>query len=353
MRLLATVCLVLLAMSVCAVPADARRKKKDSPKVEREDRPYLNFTPDGLKDFQAKLRKEPFASRWSRLLQVANGFVGERVSDAKIVGGDRARKSEGMIVVLSLAYAGTGEKKYGERAKAEVWSILEQDAWHQDRGWNKGAELPTAECSHACARFYDWCNDLLKEEEKEWFRERALELGLKPYLASIEKHRPARTDLWVDNYVTNWCGVCHGGCGLLGLALYDELPEAKKAADFAWKYLPEFLDHVILADGAGHEGVMYWRYGVAYAFKFITAYEHVMDEELPFKTSDKLAGYWDVYMHGPDKTYANFNNMNEDTFKGLWSEDHRKWEGGPSSSCTGSSGSSPCDPSNSRSCACP
>jgi len=44
-----------------------------------------------------------------------------------------------------------------------------------------------------------------------------------------------------------------------------------------------------------------------------------------------MAGYWDVYMHGPDQRYANFNNMGEDTFKGLWSADSRDWEGGPSS----------------------
>ncbi|MCA8936300.1 MAG: heparinase II/III family protein [Planctomycetes bacterium] len=327
----AALCALFLLSVVDAPVVTAKRAKKDKrEKVEREARPYLYFTPDTLGDFRSKLKREPFASRWGRLIGVANDFAARPLSDKKVVGGDRARPAEGLIEVLSLAYAVTGEKRYGERAKAETWALLAQDAWHEPKSWNKGAELPTAECSMACARFYDWCNDLLNEEDRKYFRERALELGLKPYLASIEQYRPARTDLWVDNYVTNWCGVCHGGGGLLGLALYDELPEAKKAADYAWKYLPEFLDHVILEDGAGHEGVMYWRYGVAYAFMFVTAWEHVMGEELPFETSERFTGYWDVYMHGPDQTYANFNDMNEDTFSGLWSENPKQWEGGPS-----------------------
>ncbi|MCA8911449.1 MAG: heparinase II/III family protein [Planctomycetes bacterium] len=316
----------LLLICVCDAPVvSAKRAKKDKrEKADREARPYLYFD---LADFKAKLKHEPFSSRWSRLIGVANDYASQPLSDKKVIGGGRSRNAEGLIELLSLAYVVTGDKRYGQRAKDEVWAILGQDKWFEPKSWNKGAELPTAECCMASARFYDWCNDLLSKEDKQYFRERAYELGLKPYLASIEKHH----DWWVDNYVTNWCGVVHGGCGLLGLALYDELPEAKKAADYAWDYLQKFLDGVILQDGAGHEGVMYWRYGVSYGFMFVTAWEHVMAEDLPFDTSERLAGYWDVYMDGPDQTYANFNDMNEDTFKGLWSENPKQWEGGPSS----------------------
>jgi hypothetical protein len=42
----------------------------------------------------------------------------------------------------------------------------------------------------------------------------------------------------------------------------------------------------------------------------------------------KLAGYWDVAMQAPDGKYANFNNMGEDTFEGLYSAG-RAHEGGP------------------------
>lgn len=32
-----------------------------------------------------------------------------------------------------------------------------------------------------------------------------------------------------------------------------------------------------------------------------------------------MAGYWTIYMQGSDGRYANFNNMIETTFQGLWS----------------------------------
>ncbi|MCA8914773.1 MAG: DUF4962 domain-containing protein [Planctomycetes bacterium] len=323
-------CCLAMAMTWADAPVQAaKRAKKDKREaVDRSERPYLYFTTKSLVDFKAKLKREPFASRWGKLIGIANDYAAKPLSKEKVIGGNRARNAEGMIDILGMAYVVTGDMRYGERAKQEVWALLEQDKWHEPKSWNKGAELPTAECCMSCARFYDWCNDLLKEEDKQHFRERVLKLGLQPYLDSVEKHH----DWWVDNYVTNWCGVLHGGCGLLGLALYDELPEAKKAADHAWEYLPKFLDGVILKDGGGHEGDMYWRYGVSFGFIFVTAYEHVMGEDLPLDTSERMAGYWDVYLQGPDDVYANFNDMNEDTFSGLWSKDSRKWEGGPSSS---------------------
>lgn len=332
-RVLFLALVALLFASTAAVPTQAAPRDRDRDKAEpadREERPYLYFTPKGLTQFRAKLRSEPFATRWSRLIQIANSYAGRALSNDRVVGGSRARPAQGLISILSLAYVVTEEARYGERAKQEAFALLEQSAWHENRGWNRGADLECAECSQACALFYDWCYDTMTDDERDRFKERALELGLKPYLASIEEHRPNRVDLWVDNPVTNWCGVCHGGCGLLGLALYDDLAEAKKAADYAWTYLGDFLDHVILQDGAGHEGVMYWRYGVGMGFGFVTAWEHAMAEALPVDTAERMAGYWDVYMWGTDRTYANFNDMGENTFKGLWGDDYRQWEGGPS-----------------------
>lgn len=330
--LLLAITLSIFTGSVAPEFAQSRTKAKPEKReaADRKVRPYLNFTPKGATALRDKMKGEPFASRYTRLLEVARNYAGRPVSDARVRGGNRARNAQGMISLLSLAYVLSGRDEFGNRAKAEVFSILAQDAWHEDRGWNRGADLETAECSQACGLFYDWCHPLLNDAERQTFRERALELGLKPYLASIETHRPKNVDMWVDNPVTNWCGVCHGGGGLLGLALYDELPEARKAADYAWTHLCTFLDKVILQDGGGHEGVMYWRYGVSMAFAFVTAYEHTMGTDLPLDVSERMAGYWDVYLWGPDKAYANFNNMGEDTFKGLRGEDQRQWEGGPS-----------------------
>lgn len=329
MRTLKVLAVLALLLLPCVGTAQkAKTAKREA--ADRKSRPYLYVTPKGLDALRDKLKTEPFAARWVRALGVANDMVARPVSSENVIGGNRARPALGLLSLCSFAYAITNDRKYADRAKAEAWSILGQSTWNENRGWNQGAQLETAECSQGCALFYDWCRGILSDEERQWFAEKALELGLKPYLASIEQFRPRNVDLWVDNPVTNWCGVCHGGCGLLGLALYDELPEARKAADYAWSHLNTFLDKVILADGGGYEGVMYWRYGVGMALDFTLAWEHCMAEEMPLKTFERLAGYWDIYMYGPDRRYANFNNMGEDTFRDLFGADSRTFEGGPS-----------------------
>jgi hypothetical protein len=337
MRFLPVMALLLIAV-VCAretaVHADPRSDERKE--ADRTARPYLYFTPATLETFKAKLKKEPFASRWTKLIAVANQFAVKPVSEEFVIGTERSRESAGLLDVLGLAYAVTGEKRYGERAKQEVWSLLSQKAWHEPKDWNKGAELCTAECSYGCARFYDWCHDTLTDDDRKYFRERALELSLKPYLQSADPgDQPGVIggDWWMVNWTSHWCGVCNGGCGLLGLALYDDLPEARQAAVWAYGWVYKFLDNGALgSDGDNGEGIECWRYGTTFALAFRTAWDHVNDENFwdVIGLHRRAAGYWDVYMQGPDQRYANFNEMDEETFMGLWSKDPANLQGGPS-----------------------
>ncbi|MBD3394074.1 MAG: DUF4962 domain-containing protein [Chitinivibrionales bacterium] len=289
--------------------------------VTREH-PYLYFTSEIVSRIQLRLDKEPFKTRWERFLSIADGHLGRGT-----YGFGNPRNALGVAGNTAFAYAITGEQKYADRAKEEAFALMDASAWHEVKSWNKGAELGTAEASVACALVYDWCYDALSAQERARFKSEILSKSTNIYLSSIETHN----DWWVTNPVTNWCGVCHGGCGLAALALYDEDPAFEKAAGYAFDHLEAFLDSVVLADGAGHEGIMYHRYGVTFGNYFYAAATHVFgdDRGLAARTADKLAGYWHIYMQAPDSLYANFNNMNESTFAGLYGADHRKWEGGP------------------------
>lgn len=284
----------------------------------------LAFSEMTVGEFRERLLREPFKSRWENHLRIADSMADSGAGDS-VAGLGRARHSKGVLEVCSLAYVITGKPEYYEAAKREAWAILELERWYEPKVWNRGAELPTAELSLGVGRFWGWCGHRLDEGERAWFVERAVKLGIEPYLASVEEYE----DWWVNNPVTNWCGVCHGGCGLLGLALAEESPLARRAAELAWEHLQTFTDNALLVDGAGHEGVMYHRYGMRFSFMFITAWEAATGDELPFRTADRLSGYWDVYMQDPGLTYANFNNMGESVFDGLYGESSRHLEGGP------------------------
>jgi len=76
---------------------------------------------------------------------------------------------------------------------------------------------------------------------------------------------------------------------------------------------------------------MYARYGLLFAELFHAADLGVagaaagakVDAGVADDANAKLAGYWDVYLHGPDRKYANFNDMGEETFEGLYGDDPR------------------------------
>lgn len=308
MRTLATI--LVLALPIGAAPAGDG------------EHPRLFFSKRTLPALRAKIAREPFQSRWSRLLQNADHFLTEPVKGLKEV-----RPAQGISILCAMAYAVTGKKAYAERAKREALALLAEPKWHTVRGWNKGVDLETAEASASCALVYDWCHDALTSEERARFREGVLNKSTKIYLQSVEQHK----DWWVENPVTNWCGVCNGGAGLAALAFHDEGPEFRKAADHARRLVPKFLRSVVLEDGDGHEGIMYHRYGVTFGYLFLTADAAISGGKVEALAEDarKLAGYWDVYLQAPDGRYANFNDMNEETFAGLYSKTPNQYEAGP------------------------
>ena len=314
---------VLLLSVVAAILLPCRSAAQETPA-----HPYLFLSTADVDVLRVRLQKEPFAHRWESFLAHAErclrtGTPGPGQATR------RSRRSLGVAGTTSFAYLITGEERFGLRAKKELLALLQSERWHGSWGWNKGADLSTAELSVAAALVYDWCYDLLDPAERRTIKEGILEKSIRVYLRSLE----ARPDWWVNNPVTNWSGVCHGGSGLAALALYHDSPDAARAADLAREHVRRFLRSVILSDGGGHEGVMYWRYGVTFGNYLATAAARFYGDDAGLRNDyvQKVAGYWDVYMQGPDLAYANFNNMSERTFHGLYASDPRLIEGGPRS----------------------
>ncbi|MDD4227061.1 MAG: heparinase II/III family protein [Mariniphaga sp.] len=303
--------------------------------------PYLFFSRDDLPEIRSRMTHEPFLTRWEVFLRNADGVVKTpaRRYDAENRNPGRARKHLENAGKTSFAYIITGDEKYSRRAIEEAMAIIdgflpEEDdemVWYNpsSRGWNKGADLNTAEVCYGLAMVYDWCYDVLSEQEKEQIVQALLEKGIYHFLHSIEGDRP---DFWVGNPVSNWAGVVNGGVGLGALAIYGESETARKAVKYAHQYTLEFLDHVFLEDGGGHEGIMYARYGELFSLYYMMAHQRLfgVEKELMESFTEKLAGYWDIYLQGPDLKYANFNNMAENTFEGLWGIE-KKMQGGPNS----------------------
>ncbi len=289
--------------------------------VAREH-PYLFFSASDIPGLRDRLAQEPFSSRWVALRNAADRHLGEAT-----YGYSNTREALGVSGTCAFAYAMTGDTAYAHRAIEEVEAILDAPQWYEGYTWNRGADLGTAEVSAACALVYDWCYEQMSGAQRDALRSGVLNRSTLVYLESVRTY----DDWWVNNRVTNWSGVCHGGCGLAALAFYDEDPRFAQAADTAFDCVVDVLDSTVLSDGGGHEGIMYNRYGVRFATYLHTAASRVSgdDRGVAARLSGKMAGYWYHHLFGPDQCYANFNDMGESTFEGVYGYDSRHWEGGP------------------------
>ena len=314
---------------------------QNNPKLEGIEHPYLFFSKSDLPELRDRVECEPFLTRWKVFLKNADEVLGTEpvhyFPGRSNMG--RSRKHLENAGKTSFAYIITGEEKYADRAIGEAMAMIDgvipteqgEFVWYTPRfrDWNRGADLNTAEICYALAMVYDWCYDALSGDERKRIREALLDKGIRHFLVSIEGEHP---DFWVGNPVSNWAGVVNGGVGLAALALYNESETARKAAGYARENISQFLDHVFLQDGGGHEGIMYARYGELFGLYFMMAEQRLFGLDLHFmeELNRRMAGYWDIYLQAPDTRYANFNNMGESTFEGLWGKNHRDL-GGPNS----------------------
>jgi hypothetical protein len=272
--------------------------------------PYLFFSAADVRVLQERFKAGRRGERWKLLQQNANALLTTKPSSGAVDIG-RTRSALGVTGITAFAYALTRDRRYADRARQEAEALLAAEMWTKPNRDNRGANLGTGEACTACALFYDWCGDTLSATERTAFARKLFDRGIAPYLASIETHK----DWWITNDVSNWAGVVSGGCGLAALALYDDVPEARRAVDHARAHVGRFLRTANRADGGGDEGVMYYTYGMLFGIYFAAAAERFFgtDDGLNADAARKLSGYWLTY-------------MNEDTFAGL---PPKNPEGGP------------------------
>ncbi len=121
---------------------------------------------------------------------------------------------------------------------------------------------------------YDWCYQDLDEPTRRQIRETLV----KRTSAMFEAAASGKA-WWHRAYMQNHLWVNVSGMAVVGLALFDEVDDA-----VCWVGLPlEKFRRTMAAlgpDGASHEGVGYWEYGVEYMLKFMDLARTYLDVDL-------------------------------------------------------------------------
>ena len=162
------------------------------------------------------------------------------------------------MVPMALVYLLTGEKKYGEAAKAHLLNLLD---WEIDGV--ASIELSFDEIglriAHTAPQAYDWCYDLFTAEERR----------------AVEAMLVARGNQMLDRLTKrdflNTSGFSHDG-RLPGYLLEFSIalagrPEAEEWMNYAMKTLLTVFPHWGDSDGGWAEGI---HYSLSYHERFIT-----------------------------------------------------------------------------------
>lgn len=161
------------------------------------------------------------------------------------------------ISTLSFAYAVTGEKQFLDGA--ECWAL----ASAAYPCWGRGdPDLPAGQQLFGLAVFYDWCGTAVSEQTRISVEEALVRHGADMYEAA------RATGYWRKWNLQNHMWINLAGLGTAGIVLYDKYPYMTEWTAFAVQRYLDVMDS-LGPDGASHEGVMYWHYGVYWMLLFM------------------------------------------------------------------------------------
>ncbi|WP_291100567.1 MULTISPECIES: heparinase II/III domain-containing protein [unclassified Flavobacterium] len=184
------------------------------------------------------------------------------------------RNVQGRILTLGLAYRVFGDKRYFERAKAELMQLAELPDWCPTHF------LDVGEATLAAGVGYDWLYNDLTPAERETITQAIIKNGINPSLDAKESNE---NKSWLNGNF-NWNPVCNGGLLVGALAIYESEPKlARQIVERAIKYIPNH-GAVYAPDGTYAEGTAYWSYGTTFQVVMIEALRSVFGSSFNLET---------------------------------------------------------------------
>jgi len=212
-----------------------------------------------------------------------------------------ARTAQGRMLDLLIAHHIDRNTAYRDRAIEELRNLVSWSTWVDPCHNHLPADLCTAEAAVAALVGLDWLWDDLSDTQRQAVLEAVREKAIKPYLLGV------RQKAWWYTCYHNWNAVINSGCGLAGLVLSDESPEAAEAHTLALVGLDEFYN-ALGKEGGWDEGTGYWGYAVRYLLLLAEASNRLGDDQrLLHRRGMDTTGLFPIYFT-PNGQAASFGD---------------------------------------------
>ncbi len=174
---------------------------------------------------------------------------------------EMGNKMKEMLQSLALAYALTGDVRYGDRAVELALSLAAWSTWTEYPSINR-TSLETGYFTTGVATVYDLCYDRLSDAQRGTLAEALEKKGLKPLFDDLS----AFTD---HNYYVNKASALMTG----SLVLFGSVADAPKYLSRAYDFASWYLDR--RAESEGQEGLSYTSYAMDLLFAALDQLERV------------------------------------------------------------------------------
>ncbi len=204
------------------------------------------------------------AAIWAQVLVIADKFARERPApyrESKETNDEELWQREvgNRMPYVAFAYLMTGDRKYVDAASG--WALMSCSYPHWGTGVRDGMDLAAGHQLFGLALVYDWLFDVLSPAVRDEIKRTLLKRGGAMYEAAAKGRV-----YWQRSYLQNHLWVNATGMFAAALALDGEPSTEAWISMVREKY--RRTEAALGSDGASHEGVGYWDYGVEYMLKY-------------------------------------------------------------------------------------
>ncbi len=254
--------------------------------------PCLHLNDAKLVALKQQIKQQNYAKYWRDVERRANEFSLQQPPSSIYTHSEAGIRSIGdRLPFLALAFRITGDQRYLEANRRWLKAILSYDNWASNK------DLGAAHLLYGLAITYDWLYYELNEAEKK-----AITRKVERQANILARSLTSGNIGWARNYLNSHNYVNAMALGVTGKAFQEAIPAAKTWAQAVDKNFTQVLD-ALSPDGASHEGVGYWSYGLDALLKY---YDAVATEQMRKKFRDSThlqnASTYRLYMSLPGYT---------------------------------------------------
>lgn len=249
------------------------------------DSPRLYVNADIAAHLQSKLHSPYLKTSAEQVLRDADWLVRIKpLREDETKGGYQSvtRPIDSHLQCLTTAWMLTHETKYRKAAIKHLGGLLKFNQISCEANHTIPADVVMPFClsyGELCATvglMYDLFRAELTEDERNVFFAVLDKFLMKAALRCVDS-----PPWWANKIWSNWNGVCAGGMGIMALAFYTDLPDARKLIPFVENSLGEYFKSYIENGGGCLEGTGYWNYGMNYAMRYLLSWENATGKKHP------------------------------------------------------------------------